>query len=121
MRIDMIYEAYFAAIALMGIGMFCIAFRSHLVKKIIGLGIFSNGLHIFFIAMGYRGDSINPIVTPQNMASFSMYSVDPIPQALVLTAIVIDMCVTSLALIIVVWVQKMFGTVEAKELKHLKG
>jgi multicomponent Na+:H+ antiporter subunit C len=117
----MIYEAYFAAIALMGIGMFCVAFRSHLVKKIIGLCIFSNGLHIFFITMGYRGDSINPIVTPQNIQSFAMYSVDPVPQALVLTSIVIDMSVTALALIIIIWIYRRFQTADSNEMRSHKG
>lgn len=117
----MIYEGYLAVAALLAIGLFCVTFKSNLVKKVMGLGIIANSIHILFITIGYRGDSINPIVTPQNAQNFAMYSVDPIPQALVLTTIVIDMSVTSLALIIIIWVQKRFGTVEAKELKHLKG
>lgn len=117
----MIYEAYLTVAALFAIGIFCVVFKSNLVKKIMGLGIFANGLHIFLITMGYRGDSINPIVTSQNVQDFAMYSVDPVPQALVLTAIVIDMCVTSLALIMIIWVYKRFGTAESKELEKLKG
>ena len=117
----MIYEAYLAVAALFAIGIFCVVFRSSLVKKIMGLGIFANGVHIFLITTGYRGDSINPIVTAQNVQQFAMYSVDPVPQALVLTAIVIDMCVTSLALIMIIWVYKRFGTAESKELEKLRG
>ena len=121
MRNDMIYEAYLAVTALFGIGILCITYKSNLVKKIIGLGIFSNGLHIFYMAIGYRDNSINPIVTSTNVQSFPLYSVDPVPQALVLTSIVIDMCVTSLALIIIIWVYRRFGTAESKELENLKG
>ena len=117
----MIYEAYLAATVLFGIGIFCVIYKSNLVKKIIGLGIFSNGLHIFFMALGYRDNSINPIVTSANIQSFPLYSVDPVPQALVLTSIVIDMCVTSVALIIIIWVYKRFGTAESKELENLRG
>jgi len=118
---DMIYEAYLAVAVLLGIGIFCITYKSNLVKKIIGLGIFSNGLHIFFMAIGYRDNSINPIVTPRNIQSFPLYSVDPVPQALVLTSIVIDMSVTALALIIIIWVYRRFGTAESKELENLRG
>ena len=117
----MIYEAYLAAAALFGIGIFCVTFKSNLIKKIMGLAIFSNGLHIFFMAMGYRDGSINPIVTAANVQAFPLYSVDPVPQALVLTSIVIDMSVTALALIIIIWVYRRFGTVESKELENLRG
>jgi multicomponent Na+:H+ antiporter subunit C len=117
----MIYEAYLAAAALFGIGIFCIIFRGNLVKKIMGLGIFANGLHILFMAIGYRDNSINPIVTPANVQSFPLYSVDPVPQALVLTSIVIDMSVTALALIIIIWIYRRFGTAESKELESLRG
>jgi multicomponent Na+:H+ antiporter subunit C len=47
--------------------------------------------------------------------------VDPVPQALVLTSIVIDMSVTALALIIIIWVYRRFGTAESKELENLRG
>ncbi|MCX6814077.1 MAG: sodium:proton antiporter [Candidatus Aenigmarchaeota archaeon] len=117
----MLYEAYLAVAALFGIGAFCIAYKSNLIKKIIGLGIFSNGLHIFLMTMGYRDNSINPIVTPENIQAFALYSVDPLPQALVLTSIVIDMSVTALALIIIIWVYRRFGTAESKELENLRG
>ena len=117
----MIYEAYLAAFALFAIGIFCVAYRSNLIKKIMGLGIFSSGLHIFFITIGYRDASINPIVTPQNVQEFALFSVDPVPQALVLTSIVIDVSVTALALMIIIWIHKRFGTSDSKELKNLKG
>ncbi|HJW97024.1 MAG TPA: cation:proton antiporter subunit C [archaeon] len=117
----MIYEAYLAVAGLFAIGLACMIFKGNLVKKIMGLGIIANSIHIFFITVGYREGSINPIVTPQNVQNFAIYSVDPIPQALVLTAIVIDMCVTSLALMIAIWVHRRFGTAESRELEHLKG
>jgi len=119
--IEMIYDAYLAAFALFAIGIFCIVYRSNLIKKVMGLAIFSNGLHVFFIAIGYREGSINPIVTPQNIQEFALFSVDPVPQALVLTSIVIDMSVTALALMIIIWIRERFSTVESKEIKDHKG
>ncbi len=116
----MIYEAYFAAFALMALGLFCLAYKSNLIKKVMGLGILSNGLHIFFIAMGYRDGSINPIITSENIQSFPLYSVDPVPQALVLTSIVIDVSVTALALLIIIWIYRRFQSADSGELKHLR-
>ena len=121
MRIDMIYEAYFAAFALLGLGLFCIVYKSNLIKKIMGLAIMSNGLHLFFMTMGFRDGSTNPIVTPANVQSFALYSVDPVPQALVLTSIVIDMSVTALAVIIIIWIYRRFQTIDSKEMRNHKG
>ncbi|MEM5812107.1 MAG: sodium:proton antiporter [Candidatus Aenigmatarchaeota archaeon] len=117
----MIYESYFAVTVLLSIGVFCIAYKSNLLKKIMGLAIMGNGIHLFIITLGYRENSINPIVTPENIQGFALYSVDPLPQALVLTSIVIDMSITALALLIIIWIYRRLGTVESKELKNLRG
>lgn len=116
-----IYEIYFSALILIIIGTACTIFKSNLIKKIIGLSVFGNGIHLFLISIGYRNNSIPPIVTPKNIGMFSLYSVDPLPQALVLTSIVIDLSVTTLGLIIVVYVYRRFGSINSKNLKTLKG
>jgi multicomponent Na+:H+ antiporter subunit C len=43
--------------------------------------------------------------------------VDPLPQALMLTMIVINLCLTALALTIVVWLYNEFGTLDMGEMK----
>jgi multicomponent Na+:H+ antiporter subunit C len=117
----MIYESYIASVILLATGLFCIVYKSSLIKKIIGLGIFSNAMHLLIVTIGFRQDSIAPIVTPGNINAFASLSVDPLPQALVLTSIVIDASVTALALIIIIWIFRRTGTKDARELRHLKG
>jgi multicomponent Na+:H+ antiporter subunit C len=80
-----------AAAALFGIGTYLVLQRK-LSRIIIGLGLLTHGANILLITSGRRGDP--PIVGSGPQRSFS----DPIPQALVLTAIVITFAVTALLL-----------------------
>lgn len=79
------------AAALFGIGTYLILQRK-LSRIIIGLGLISHGANVLLITSGDRG--IAPIVGAGNEADFA----DPLPQAMVLTAIVITFGVTALLL-----------------------
>ena len=50
-----------------------------------------------------------------------MYFVDPVPQALTLTSIVIGACVTAMALALCVRIYKEYGTVDSHEIRRLHG
>jgi multicomponent Na+:H+ antiporter subunit C len=79
------------AAMLFSIGTYLVLQRK-LSRIIIGLGLLTHGANILLITSGRRGDP--PIVGSGPQRSFS----DPIPQALVLTAIVITFEVTALLL-----------------------
>ena len=61
-----------------------------------------------------------PIFTFGELKS-GMYFVDPIPQALTLTSIVIGACVTAMALALCVRIYKEYGTLDAREIRRLHG
>lgn len=74
--------------------------QKNLLKIILSFGIFDTGLNILIVALGYLPGRTAPIiegtvVTPENLASVA---IDPVPQALVLTAIVIGFGTTALML-----------------------
>jgi len=117
----MIMESYLTSIFLILLGLGCIVFKKNLIKKIIGLGVFNNGIHLFLITMGYRYNSIPPILSPENINSFSLQAVDPLPQALVLTSIVINLSITALGLMISAWTYKRFNTLDTDLIKNLRG
>lgn len=102
-------------------GIYCLVLKRNLIKKVMGLGIVTMGIHLLLITMGYRPGGINPIITPENLLTFSQYSVDPIPQALVLTSIVIDLSITALALSIIVMIYEKKKTLDAEKLRGLSG
>jgi multicomponent Na+:H+ antiporter subunit C len=112
---------YIASMVLVAIGLYAVVTKENLIKKIIGLSIFTNGVHLFLMSLGYRSSGIAPIMTLTDSNIFSLVSVDPLPQALVLTSIVINISVTALALSIITKVYKAFGTVDTKKLKVSKG
>jgi len=94
------------------IGLYGIITNKNLIKIVMSISILGNGAVLFFISLGYVKDNIAPIINPgvENV-------VDPTPQALMLTMIVINLCVTALALTIIVWLHKEYGTFDLGEMK----
>ena len=80
---------------------------SNLIKKIIGLNIFQSSIFIFFILMSKLDDGIPPILENTNVD----YS-NPLPHVLILTAIVVSIATTSLALALVIKIRKEFKTID---------
>lgn len=85
-----------------GISLYGVFTRPSLVKKFISLTIFSDTLNSFAIAIGFRRVSGSyPSIAvldsvpedPDKLTAFANTAVDPVPQALVLTAIVIGLAV----------------------------
>ncbi len=101
-----------SAIGLLLTGIYAIAARRHLMRNILGLAVLESGANLLLVAIGYRQGGHAPILvagqTPGPM-------VDPIPQALVLTAIVIGFGVLALALALVVRVKENYGTLDNRE------
>jgi len=93
------------------VGLYGIITNKNLIKIIMSIGISSNGIILFFISLGYVQGGLPPILTGS-----SLNFVDPVPQALMLTMIVINLCDTALALAIIVWIYKKFGTINIEEI-----
>lgn len=115
---------YLFAMLLLSIGAYCLLFKENLIKKIIGLGIMTDGVHLLLISLGFRKPflgAVPPILTNEflsNMNFFTSNAVDALPQALVLTSIVIDISYTALALIISIHAYRVFGTLRANEMRE---
>jgi multicomponent Na+:H+ antiporter subunit C len=110
---------YGTAIALIVIGLYAVLLKKHLVKIVIGLSIIDAGIHLLFVAVGYISGGTAPIFSPGN-ENAGARMVDPVPQALVLTAIVIGFAVTALALSLVIRLYKHHHTANIDQLKSLK-
>jgi multicomponent Na+:H+ antiporter subunit C len=105
---------YLGSIALIVIGIYIVISKKNLIKIIIGLDIMDTGVNLLLIAVGYVKNATAPI---ENVPG---PYVDPIPQALVLTAIVIGVSVMALALSIAVGIYRKTGTLEIDELLEVK-
>ncbi len=78
----------FLLFALTSVMLFCIGLRglivhAHLLRKILALNLMSGGIFLFLVSLAYRNRTEIP---------------DPVPQAMVLTGIVVAVSATALAL-----------------------
>jgi len=105
---------YCGAIGLILLGIFAIVMYRHLIRIIFGLMLLEAGINLFLITIGYRPNAVAPILVEGQIPAAAM--VDPIPQALVLTAIVIGVGVQALALALVIKSYKAYGTLDTKVL-----
>ena len=109
---------YFLCLILFCVGLYGVLRKRNIVKMIVGLGIMEYAMNLFFVLLGYRFDGRAPIVAKdQNILNM----VDPLPQALVLTSIVIGLGVTALVISIAVRIYEKYGTFDITKIKRLKG
>jgi len=117
---------YIASMILFCIGLYTVIMRRNIIKKLIGLNIMETSVFFFLISIGYLDMGIAPIhaggAQPSQM-------VNPLPQALILTGIVVAVSVTALALSMVILLYRQYGTLdvdhlmreEAEEEEEVKG
>ena len=110
---------YGTAIALILIGLYAVLSKKNLLKIVIGLSIIDGGLHLLFVAIGYLHNGTAPIFSDEVIGTNAVM-VDPVPQALVLTAIVIGFAVTAVALSLVIRLYRHHNTASIDEIKNLK-
>lgn len=104
------------AIGLMAIGAAGLALSRHLLRLVLALGVAEAGANLLLVLAGYRWDAVAPILAGQ---SATAPMVDPVPQALVLTAIVIGVGVQALAIALLVRVKQAYGTLDLAALRML--
>ena len=111
------------------IGLFCVVVKKNMIKIVIGIMVMEYAVNLFLIMLGYRFDGVAPIIdksqfnpeTGQLAAGFINSSVDPLPQALVLTAIVISLGSLALMISICIRTYEKYGTFDITQIRRLKG
>lgn len=109
---------YWLIIVVMMFGLYVVMSRNNLIKKVIGLNIFQVGVIMFYVALGKVKGGTAPIFVPGDEAV--AYS-NPVPHVLMLTAIVVGIATTSLALALVVRLYEAYGTLEEDEIRQQEG
>ena len=103
---------YAVAMILFCVGFYTLIMRRNVIKKIIGLNIMETSVFLFLVSIGYLEGGIAPIVVP---GAEPLKMVNPIPQALILTGIVIAVSTTALALSLAIKLYKHYGTLNVDE------
>ena len=105
---------YWIVIILMMVGLYTVISRGNLIKKIIGLNIFQVSVFFLYISMGTVEGGAAPIIAE----GVTVYS-NPLPHVLILTAIVVGVATTALALALVTRINEAYGTIEEDEIHNM--
>ncbi len=105
---------YVASVVLFFIGLYVIIAKNNLIKKFLGLNIMETAIFSFIIAQGVVDGGTAPTMGSGARPPFA----SPLPQALILTGIVVAVSTTALALSLIVRIYHQRGTIEADELRE---
>ncbi len=107
---------YWAAIVIAMVGLYMIIGHNNLIKKVAGLNILQTAVFLMYISMGVITDGTAPIAAE----TFTIYS-NPLPQVLMLTAIVVGVATTAMAFALIVRIKETCNTVDEDELLEREG
>ncbi len=119
----MILANYVVSFILIALGLLVLCTQKNLIKVVLGLGIMDYGVNLLIVSAGFNEGGTAPIYTLSELLNgvAPTFFVDPVPQALTLTSIVIGACVDAMALSIVIMIKKRYGTIDADEIRRLRG
>ena len=104
----MIPRVYYlaGAIALYIVGMYCLAAKRNMIRLVMGVEILMNAAHLSFIVFSaYR----------------TVGYIDLLGHTITIMSIVLAGCITAVALTIVTYAYRHYGTLDVRKLKRLKG
>ncbi len=109
---------YLLCLTLFSLGIYCVLRKRNIIKIIVGIIIAEYAVNLFFILVAYRMEGRSPIFSPdvqiENM-------VDALPQAVVLTSIVIGLASTALLVAIAMRIYEKYGTFDITRIRELRG
>lgn len=113
---------YALCLILIAIGLYGALVKKNVVKIVISLAIIEYGINVLLVLIGYRSGGCVPILKEgMTAATFAATAVDPLPQALVLTAIMINLGLLIMMVAICIRLYERYGTFDITEMRRLKG
>ena len=115
------YISLIAGFILLIVGLWGIISQRNIIKMIISFSILDTSVHLLLVAVGYIRNRTAPIIDSSvNKLNAANEITDPLPQALVLTAIVIGVGVTALLLTYALKLFRQNSSLEINQYKSLK-
>jgi multicomponent Na+:H+ antiporter subunit C len=117
---------YLFAMILLAVGLYGAVAKKNIIKIVVALMIMEYAANLFLVLLSYRvgphGEpAIAPIMTPGNSATFAQQAADPLPQAMILTSIVIGLGVAGLVVGLAVRLYDKYGTFDITRIRNLRG
>jgi multicomponent Na+:H+ antiporter subunit C len=105
---------YWMYIVLMMIGFYAMIGKKNLVKKLIGMNIFQTAIILYYISIGVKKGGTLPVLE-EGVSRAAAY-VNPLPHVLMLTAIVVSVSTTGVALAVLLLIYRRHKTLEEDEI-----
>jgi len=102
------------AISLFGVGTLGLILRRDLVIKLLALGLVNTSAILCLLSLDSQATSAPPLLVP----AYTQQMIDPLPQALVLSAIVINFAILALALVFVMRIVEQYHTLDPQRVEH---
>jgi multicomponent Na+:H+ antiporter subunit C len=109
---------YILCFVLFLVGLYGVIVKRDLVKIILSIGIMGYSVNLMLVLFGYRHDAIFPILSKGKEV---LPMVDPLPQALVLTSIVIELGTTAMLVALALRLFEKYKTFDISKIRRLKG
>ena len=111
-----------SGLGLVLVGLWGMLTQRNMIRMIIGFSLTDTGIHMVMVSIGYVTGGTAPIINDAvPIADAVNRVVDPVPSALVLTAIVIGLGVTAVMLSFAIRIYKARGTLMIDECTESKG
>ena len=111
-------SVYLLCFMLFALGIWCILRKRNIIKIIIGVIIAEYAVNLFFVLAAYRMEGRCPIYSPEQQI---LNMVDALPQAVVLTSIVIGLASVALLIAIAMRIYEKYGTFDITKIRELRG
>ena len=105
---------YMMTFILMGLGILGMISCGNYMKKIMCMNIMQVSIIFFFLALGQKEQGTLPVVV-QNLLAADAY-INPLPHALMLTAIVVSLGTTGVALTLLMKIKEIYGSIEEEDI-----
>lgn len=102
------------------IGVYGAITKRDLIKIILAIGIMGYSVNLFLVLIAYRTGALVPILK-EGLKISAAKMVDPLPQALVLTSIVIELGITALMAALSIRIYEKYDTLDITKIRRLKG
>ncbi|MBS3762218.1 MAG: NADH-quinone oxidoreductase subunit K [Planctomycetes bacterium] len=114
---------YILCLVLLLVGLFGALTQKNLIKIIVSVAIIEYAVNLFLVLVGFRIGGQAPILTSSEIpaARWASGTVDPFPQVMVLTAIVIGLGVLALMVALALRIYHRHGTYDVTEIRKLRG
>ena len=115
---------YWIYVVLMMIGFYAMIGKRNLVKKLLGMNIFQTAIILLFVSSGVKRGGTIPILDKYEVMEHGVdvaQVINPLPHVLMLTAIVVSVSVTGVALAILLRIYREYGTLEEDEILEKVG